>query len=47
MRVNDLYVAEFSTFPHETDAVLIVDPNAMLSLSIAAQRFKAVSRRFS
>lgn len=47
MIVSDLYIAEFGTLPHEADAVLIVDPNAVLSLSVAAQRFKAISRRYS
>jgi hypothetical protein len=47
MRVNNLYIVEFSTFPHEADAVLIVDSNAVLPLSVAAQRFKVVSWRYS
>jgi hypothetical protein len=31
--------------PHKTDAVLIVDPDAMLSLAIPYQGFEAVSWR--
>ena len=45
--INNLHVAELIAFTHEADAVLIVDPNAVLSLSIAAQRFKTVPRRYS
>jgi hypothetical protein len=43
--VNDLDFVELSIFPDETDAIPIVNSNAVLSFSFAAQRLKVVSWR--
>jgi len=43
--IHKFDVERVAFFPHETDAPLIVDPNAMLPLSVAFQLFQPVARR--
>jgi hypothetical protein len=43
--INDLHFVELPILPDEADAVLIVNPNTVLTFSVAAQRLKAVSRK--
>jgi hypothetical protein len=45
MTVHDLYVEGVSVMPDEADAILIVDPNAVLSRPLPAKRFQMISRR--
>lgn len=47
MIVHDLDLIGISTAPHKTDAVLLVDPDAVLPSAVTAQLFKPVSRRGS
>jgi len=42
--INDLYFVELASFPNEAYSILIVDPNAVLTFSVAAQRLKMVPR---
>jgi hypothetical protein len=44
MVVNDFYIARIAIRPAETDPVLVVDPDAELTESIALQHFQAVPR---
>src|SRR3990172_9638688 len=44
--INDLHVFRADIRPHEADAVSVVDANAMLPLSVAAQRFQLVAWRY-
>jgi hypothetical protein len=41
--VNDLDVVRLRIQPDKTNSILIVDPNAVLSLSTPLQRFKMIS----
>jgi hypothetical protein len=41
--VNDLNFFGSVSRPHETDAKLIIDPNAMLARTISCKRFQSVS----
>jgi hypothetical protein len=45
MIVHDLYVVRVAVSPNEADAILIVDPNAVLSLAIPSQLLEPISRR--
>jgi hypothetical protein len=42
--INDLYVKRISVPPYETDTVLIIDPNAVLSAAISAKRLQLAPR---
>jgi hypothetical protein len=42
MVIRDFNVADFSLPPHESDAVLIIDPNAVLTLALAVQGLQPV-----
>src|SRR3990172_8274234 len=44
--INDLHVFGADIRPNEADAVSVVDANAMLPLSVAAQRFQLVAGRY-
>jgi hypothetical protein len=41
--VHDLHIISLTVVPDEADAVLIVDPNAVLSTPIACQRLEPVA----
>src|SRR5687767_4956728 len=43
--IDDLDQFDAAVAPHETDAPLIVDPNAVLALPIALESFEAVAGR--
>jgi hypothetical protein len=43
--VHDLNVCRPDFSPYETDAPLVVDPDAVLTSSIALQGFQAIARR--
>ena len=43
--VDDFHVLRPAGRPAEADPVLLIDPDAVLSLSIALERFEPVSRR--
>jgi hypothetical protein len=43
MVVDDFHVAGIALPPHEADAILIVDPDAVLALALAVQRLQPVS----
>ena len=45
MVIDDLDIGWSFWRPHETGAPLVIDPNAVLALSIALQCLKPVSRR--
>jgi hypothetical protein len=45
--INNFDLVGVSIAPHETDPPLIVDANAVLSLSISIQRLQTVTRRSS
>jgi len=45
MIVDDLNVMSATVTPDEADSPLVVDPYAVLSLSVARESFQAVSRR--
>jgi hypothetical protein len=45
MVVNDLHVVSAPVTPHETHTPLIVNPDAVLSLSVSVQSLKPVPRR--
>lgn len=45
MVVHDFDVTRVTVFPQEADTPLIVDPDAVLTLSIAVQRFQTIARR--
>lgn len=45
MVVDDLDVPGFAIAPHETDPPLVVDANAVLSLSISAQCLQTIAGR--
>lgn len=47
MIIYYLDIMRISINPSETDAPLLVDPNAVLALSITLQGFELVSRRNS
>lgn len=44
MIINDLDLVRVTISPDEADAVLVVDPDAVLSSSIAGQRFEPIAR---
>ena len=41
--VHDLHIVSVPVVPYEADAILIVDPNAVLSTSIACERLEPVA----
>ena len=43
--INDLDIRRAGTRPRETDAILVVDPNAVLSSAISTQCFQPIARR--
>ena len=45
--IHNLYVPRVIFMPAKTNAVLIIDADAMLPLTISLQRFKVISRRIS
>jgi hypothetical protein len=45
--IRDLYLMRPVNFPDETDAILIVDPDAVLSDASSFQRFQPIARRYS
>lgn len=45
MIVNDLHLLWSSIRPHETDAPLVIDPDAVLTGAISFQRFEPISWR--
>jgi len=45
MVVDDFHVVGVALPPHEADAILIIDPDAVLALALAVQRFQPVSGR--
>ena len=45
MVINNLDVVGVMRAPYETDSPLIVDPNAVLSLTVAAKFLQVVTRR--
>ena len=45
MVVHDFHLIRISILPQEADTPLIVDPDAVLTLSIAAQRLQAIPGR--
>ena len=45
MVIDDLDVPGFAVSPNEANAPLLVDPNAVLSLPVAAQGFQAIAGR--
>jgi hypothetical protein len=45
MIVDDLNVMRVATLPAEADPPLPIDPNAILSLPIAVQRFQLIAGR--
>jgi hypothetical protein len=40
--IDDFHVAGISTLPAEADPPLVVDPNAVLALSVTAELFKVI-----
>jgi len=45
--VDDLNVTRIRINPPETDPPLVIDPNAMLPLSVTGESFQAISRNGS
>ncbi len=45
MIINNLYLIWASCFPNKTDTILIVNSDAMLSMTISSQTFKPIPRR--
>lgn len=43
--VNDLLLPRSGVGPHETDAPLVADPDAVLTSPITLERFETVTRR--
>lgn len=43
--INDLYVLRAHLGPDKADAPLVVDPNAVLTLSVAAERLQPIAGR--
>jgi hypothetical protein len=46
MIISDFNFKSIAITPHETDAILVVDPNAMLSFAIPLQGFQMVARKY-
>jgi len=44
--VGDFDFVRIATLPTKADAILVVNPNAVLSTSVSAQTLKAVPRRY-
>jgi hypothetical protein len=44
--VNDLNFVWTSGSPPETDTILVTDPDAVLTGSIASEPFKSIARRY-
>ena len=45
MVIDDFYVVGVAIPPHEADAVLIIDSDAVLALALAVQNLRPVSGR--
>jgi hypothetical protein len=45
MVVDNFHFARALLGPAEAESVLLVDSNAVLSLAVAGERFKAIARR--
>jgi len=45
--VHDFDIQRITILPTETDAPLVIDPDAMLSLSIALQGFQTIAWRYT
>jgi hypothetical protein len=45
MVVDDFHVAGVALQPQEADAILIIDPDAVMALALAVQRLQPVSGR--
>src|SRR5215471_15388193 len=45
MVIGDFHVVRVAVLPDEANAELIVNPNAVLALTVALQRFQPVARR--
>jgi hypothetical protein len=45
MIVNDLNFASIASLPNEADAILIVNPNAVLPHPASLQRFQTIARK--
>ncbi len=45
MVVHDFHIVGVAVPPHEADAILIIDPDAVLALALAVQRLQPVSGR--
>jgi len=41
--IDDLHIARSIVRPYKANAILSIDPNAVLSSPIAAQRFQAIA----
>lgn len=46
MIVNYLYIKSVFTIPPETDSKLVVNPDAVLILSVSLERLKSISPKF-
>jgi len=46
MIVDDLNFIRTSIRPSETDAVLLIDPDAVLPFSVASQLLESIARRY-
>jgi hypothetical protein len=44
--IHDLHIVSVPVVPDETDAILIVDPNAVLSTPIACERLEPVAGEY-
>ncbi len=44
MIVGDLNLEPIVTAPHKADSVLVIDPNAVVSLAVAPKFFQPISR---
>jgi hypothetical protein len=45
MIVDDLHIQRIPILPSETDAPLVIDPDAILAFATALQCFQAIARR--
>ena len=46
MIVHDFHVSRVAIGPHKGEAILIVDPNAVLPLPVAFERFQVVAGQY-
>lgn len=45
MIINDFNIVKVAALEHKTDTILIIDPNAVLSLAVTLKRLKPIPRR--